>query len=84
MRAIPDDLRGRVMTTDRAAEISIFSLSNLVAGWSLYAISPQTLTLVSGVLSAVSGLFWFVRVRTGKTVAPEAETKALDESALAT
>lgn len=62
MRAIPDDLRGRVMTTDRAAEISVFSLSNMAGGLSLYAISPQMLTVISGVLSSVSGLFWFFRV----------------------
>ena len=41
MKAIPDNLRGRAMTTDRAAEISIFSLTSLLAGWSLYAITPQ-------------------------------------------
>lgn len=60
MQNIPDNLRGRVLTTDRAAEISIFSLSNTAAGVSLYAISPQTLTVISGLLSAVSGVFWFV------------------------
>jgi MFS family permease len=77
MRAIPDDLRGRVMTTDRAAEISIFSLSNLAGGWSLYVISPQMLTAISGVLSAVSGLFWFYRVSNNKVNLPNAETKPL-------
>lgn len=75
MRQIPDDLRGRVMTTDRAAEISVFSLSNLAGGWSLYQISPQTLTAISGVLSAVSGLFWFYRVLNNKLNLPNAETK---------
>ncbi|HEX8197930.1 MAG TPA: MFS transporter [Pyrinomonadaceae bacterium] len=77
MRAIPDDLRGRVMTTDRAAEISVFSLSNLAGGWSLYAISPQMLTAISGILSAVSGLFWFFRVSKNKLNLQNAETKPM-------
>lgn len=80
MRAIPDDLRGRVMTTDRAAEISVFSVSNLAGGWSLYAISPQMLTAVSGILSAASGLFWFFRVSKNKLNAPNAETKPMLEA----
>jgi MFS family permease len=80
MRAIPDDLRGRVMTTDRAAEISVFSLSNLAGGWSLYAISPQMLTAISGILSAVSGLFWFFRVSKNKLESPNSETKPMVEA----
>lgn len=79
MRAIPDELRGRVMTTDRAAEISVFSMSNLAGGWSLYLISPQLLTAISGVLSAVSGLFWFFRVSKNKLNSPKTETKPLVE-----
>jgi MFS family permease len=80
MRAIPDDLRGRVMTTDRAAEISVFSLSNLAGGWSLYSISPQMLTAVSGILSAASGLFWFFRVARNKASSENAETKPMVEA----
>jgi MFS family permease len=75
MRQIPDNLRGRVMTTDRAAEISIFSLSNMAAGWSLYLISPQTLTVISGLLSSLAGAFWFLRVLKGKSGSPQVGTK---------
>ena len=35
MRLVPDKLRGRVITTDRATEFLIWSLSTTVAGWSL-------------------------------------------------
>jgi MFS family permease len=60
MRLVPDYLRGRVSTTDRAGEMMIWSLSTAVAGWSLYHISPQSLTVVSGLLSGVSGILWLV------------------------
>jgi hypothetical protein len=68
------------MTTDRAAEISVFSLSNLAGGWALYAISPQMLTAISGILSAVSGLFWFFRVSKNKLESPNSETKPMVEA----
>jgi MFS family permease len=60
MRLVPDKLRGRVGTTDRATELLIWSLSTTVAGWSLHAITPQTLTIVSGLLSASSGVVWLI------------------------
>jgi len=34
MRLVPDNLRGRVSTTDRATEFLIWSISTSVAGWS--------------------------------------------------
>lgn len=58
MRLVPDNLRGRISTTDRAAEMLIWSFSTGVAGWSLYHISPGTLTIVSGLLSGMSGVLW--------------------------
>jgi predicted MFS family arabinose efflux permease len=58
MRLVPDNLRGRISTTDRAGEMMIWSLSTAVAGWSLYHISSQTLTIVSGLLSGVAGVLW--------------------------
>jgi predicted MFS family arabinose efflux permease len=60
MRLVPDHLRGRVSTTDRAAELLVWSFSTAVAGWSLRAITPRTLTVISGVLSATSGVVWLV------------------------
>jgi MFS family permease len=58
MRLVPDHLRGRVSTTDRAGEMMIWSVSTAVAGWSLYHITSQMLTIASGLLSGVSGVLW--------------------------
>lgn len=60
MRLVPDNLRGRVSTTDRAGEMLIWAFSTGVAGWSLHSISVRTLTLVSGLLSGLSGIMWLV------------------------
>lgn len=58
MRLVPDNLRGRVSTTDRASELLVWSFSTAVAGWSLKAIAPRTLTVISGLLSATAGVLW--------------------------
>lgn len=58
MRLVPDHLRGRVSTTDRAAEMLIWSFSTAIAGWSLRSITPRTLTVIAGLLSTSSGLVW--------------------------
>jgi hypothetical protein len=58
MRLVPDSLRGRVSTTDRATEMLVWTFSTAIAGWSLYAITPRTLTIFSGLLSATAGVAW--------------------------
>lgn len=58
MRLVPDNLRGRVSTTDRAAEMLIWSLSTAAAGWSLNFINSRMLTAISGLLSGLSGVMW--------------------------
>jgi predicted MFS family arabinose efflux permease len=58
MRLVPDNLRGRVSTSDRATELLVWSFSTALAGWSLRAITPRTLTVISGLLSATSGVVW--------------------------
>ncbi len=58
MRLVPDNLRGRISTTDRAGEMMIWSVSTAVAGWSLYYITPSLLTITSGLLSGLSGVLW--------------------------
>jgi len=60
-RSLPDYIRGRISTLDRGAEMTMFGLSSLFAGVAMFYITPQTLTIVSGVLSAFSGLIWFIR-----------------------
>src|SRR6188474_694185 len=74
MRLVPDNLRGRVSTTDRAAEMMIWAFSTAAAGWSLHMISPRTLTVISGLLSGTAGILWLMlfvsqRVRLPKKVA---------------
>jgi MFS family permease len=71
MRLVPDHLRGRVSTSDRAAEMLIWALSTAVAGWSLHAITPRTLTVVSGVLSGTAGILWLVLFVTRKVRLPK-------------
>jgi MFS family permease len=58
MRLVPDHLRGRVSTSDRAAEMMIWALSTAVAGWSLHWINARTLTVISGLLSGTAGFLW--------------------------
>jgi MFS family permease len=70
MRLVPDNLRGRVITTDRASEILVMSISTIFAAWSLHAISARTLTVISGLLSATSGLFWLGLFASGKLRLP--------------
>jgi len=71
MRLVPDKLRGRVITTDRASEFLTWSLSTTIAGWSLRGITPRTLTIISGLLSSASGLVWLVLFASGKVRLPK-------------
>ncbi len=59
--ALPDYIRGRISTLDRGMEITVFSLSIYLAGVSLHYISPQMLTIASGLLTAFAALIWFTR-----------------------
>ena len=73
MRLVPDKLRGRVSTTDRAGEMLIWTFSTGIAGWSLHWITPRTLSVISGLLSGIAGIVWLVlfvtrRVRLPKKV----------------
>ncbi|HEY6188469.1 MAG TPA: MFS transporter [Pyrinomonadaceae bacterium] len=70
MRMLPDGLRGRVFTTDRAAEVLVMSVSMMAAGWSLRTISPRTVTLISGLLSASPGIMWLTLFALGKLRLP--------------
>lgn len=60
-RSLPDYIRGRISTLDRGAELTMFGVSVYIAGEAMYYISPQTLTIISGILSGSAGLVWFVR-----------------------
>jgi MFS family permease len=71
MRLVPDNLRGRVSTTDRAAELLIWSLSTAVAGWSLHWIGSRTLTVISGLLSGLAGVMWLALFASGRVRLPK-------------
>lgn len=60
MRLVPDTLRGRVSTTDRASEMLVWTFSITAGGWLLYRITPQMLTVWSGLLSGVAGIVWLI------------------------
>lgn len=60
-RSLPDYIRGRISTLDRGAELTVFGLSSYVASGLMYYITPQTLTIGSGILSALAGVVWFLR-----------------------
>lgn len=88
LRLSPDRLRGRVITTDRAAEIFIMSISTVFAGWSLHLISPRTLTIISGLISASPGVIWLALFAWGKLrlplqAEPEQESEPGEKTLLA-
>ncbi len=60
-RSLPDYIRGRISTLDRGAEMTMFGLASFIASEAMYYITPQTLTFISGVLSASAGVVWFIR-----------------------
>ncbi len=66
-RSLPDYIRGRISTLDRGAEMTIFGLSSYFSSELMYYLSPQILTVISGILSASAGVLWFVRMRSAKT-----------------
>lgn len=66
-RSLPDYIRGRISTLDRGAEMTVFGLSSYYSSHLMYYISPQLLTIISGILSASAGVLWFVRMRKEKT-----------------
>lgn len=70
MRLVPDKLRGRVSTTDRAGEMLVWAFSTAAAGWSLQSISVRTLTLIAGLLSGISGIMWLVLFATARVRLP--------------
>jgi MFS family permease len=71
MRLVPDHLRGRVSTSDRAAEMMVWAFSTAVAGWSLQWITPRSLTVISGLLSGTAGILWLMLFVTRKVRLPK-------------
>ncbi len=62
-RSLPDYIRGRISTLDRGAEMLVFGASSYFSSELMYYISPELLTVISGILSASAGIVWFLRNR---------------------
>lgn len=60
-RSLPDYIRGRITTLDRGAELTVFGSFSYISGIAMYYITPMTLTVISGILSAFAGVVWFAR-----------------------
>ena len=60
-RSLPDYIRGRISTLDRGAELTVFGLVSYAASGLMFYMTPQTLTVISGILSAGGGIVWFLR-----------------------
>ena len=79
IRLVPDNLRGRVYISDRAAEISVMSIATYVAGKSLHFISPSKLTLISGLLASLPGLMWLLLFASKRISLPHFETSEMNK-----
>lgn len=71
MRVLPDKLRGRVFTTDRALELTTMSISMLVAGSILTRIGAREMVVVSGLLAASPGVIWLLAMWRGRLEVPQ-------------
>ncbi len=67
-RSLPDYIRGRISTLDRGAEMTIFGLSSYFSSELMFYISPQLLTVISGILSASAGIVWFLRTKPNENI----------------
>jgi MFS family permease len=81
MRLLPDHLRGRIFTTDRAAEIGVMSLSTAAAGASLTVITPGTLAILSGLLAGLPGVIWLYLFSRGSLRMPETFSTVTEDEA---
>lgn len=79
IRSVPDRLRGKVGTTDRAAEFFVMSVATYVAGKSLHFINPSQLTLIAGLLASLPGAIWLLLFASGKLKMPDFETSDQNE-----
>ena len=64
MRVLPDNIRGRVFTTDRSLELGMMTLSMTAGGWILSVVDPRALMVIAGLLSASPGIIWLAAIWT--------------------
>ncbi len=62
-RSLPDYIRGRMSTIERGAELTVFGFVSYASSGLMFYMTPQTLTIISGILSGLAGVVWFVRER---------------------
>ena len=62
MRMLPDHYRGRVFTADRSMEMTTMMISMTIGGWLLTWLSPRSMMVLSGLLSATPGVVWLLAV----------------------
>ncbi len=67
-RSLPDYIRGRISTLERGAELTMFGLSSWAASLLIYGVSPQVLTVFSGILAGSAGIVWFIREKKSRVV----------------
>ena len=72
-RSLPDYIRGRISTLDRGAELTMYWVSTYFSSLAIYAISPQMLTIASGLLAGTGGIVWFLRTAAAQ---PQRETSS--------
>jgi MFS family permease len=81
MRMLPDRLRGRIFTTDRAAEVAVMSIFGLFWGWTLTGwLTPRSLAVISGILSASPGIVWLMLFAAGALKMPRLATEQKGKS----
>lgn len=73
-RSLPDYIRGRISTLERGAELTMFGLSSWAASLLIYGISPQVLTVFSGILAGSAGIVWFIREKKNAGVERRSES----------
>ena len=48
---------------ERGAELTVFGFVSYASSGLMFYMTPQTLTIISGILSGLAGVVWFVRER---------------------
>jgi MFS family permease len=77
MRVLPDNIRGRVFTTDRSLELGMMTVSMIAGGWLLGVIDPRPLMVIAGLLSASPGVIWLAAMWTSGFRVPATAVREL-------
>jgi MFS family permease len=72
MNVLPDDMRGKVFTIDRAGELAMMSISSLVGSFLFDVLPWRSVPVIAGLLMALPGLCWLVALRRGRVDVPRA------------